>query len=215
MPTDGTDVKVEFGTSIIAENTMQSVMLRDTPLLLTFNREKMSKSWEMLSLYPYCYSFQTNNKQDNVPQVIVIVAIHYKWATVYAATEHTEILDVGVQQGLVAEREVRKELSDGESRENFQMSCRAFRKFLHVVNQLGNTPILTAVSVCVWRDPRCTPWGRTTLTPRLVSRRLWTGRWNATVRGRRCVTRSCSQPWRSWWLGRSAWLLRWAWLLCS
>lgn len=36
MPTDGTDVKVEFGTSITAQNTMQRVMLRGTPFVVDF-----------------------------------------------------------------------------------------------------------------------------------------------------------------------------------
>lgn len=84
--------------------------------------------------------FKRTNKQDDVPQVIVIVAIHHKWATVYATTEHTEILDVGVQRGLLAERAVQKELSDGESRENFQMSCRAFRKFYMSLIKLAILP---------------------------------------------------------------------------
>lgn len=48
------------------------------------------------------------------------------------------------------------------------------------------------------------------LTLRLESPRPWMGRWSATARGKKCVTPSCSQPWRSWWPGRSAWHLRYS-----
>lgn len=60
-----------------------------------------------------CWSTKLQSLLHNVLQAIHFAAMHEKWATANASTDHTKTLDGGVQQAQV----VLKEFSDGKWRE--------------------------------------------------------------------------------------------------